>query len=186
MLIRNKVNVGLWHCRDLFCVIWHFTGVNKLALHLFSTVCKWKTYYIPEWIHQTRFSNFRQWQSTVSDHSLIVINIKKYKQLRQCDVFIQYYVAQISSSSLCLRCCTQNTVSSAWNRVLVDAHCLSSTSISIANERPFTHSATAHCSFILMKQDTNTLSLKTKQKPTQRSIWNHLFLPPCISQTLIP
>lgn len=41
---------------------------------------------------------------------------------------------------------------------LVDAHRLSSTSISITNERPFTHGATVHCSFILMTRDTNTLA----------------------------
>lgn len=92
--------------------------------------------------------------------------------------FILCYLAQISSSSLCLGCCAHSTVSSAWNRVLVDAHHLSSTSISITNERPFTHGATAYCSFILMNQDTNTLSLKMRQKPTQRSVINHLFLPP--------
>lgn len=95
---------------------------------------------------------------------------------------MQYYLAQISPSSLCLGCCTHITVSSAWNSVLVDAHRLSSTSISITNERPFTHGATAHCSFILMNQDTNTLSLKMRQKTTLWSILNPLFLPPALAK----
>lgn len=45
--------------------------------------------------------------------------------------------------------------------------------------------ATARCSFILMNQDANTLSLKMMQKPTKRPTLNHLFLPPCISRALI-
>lgn len=36
VLIRNKANIGMWHRWDPFCVIWHFAGTNKVALHLFE------------------------------------------------------------------------------------------------------------------------------------------------------
>lgn len=127
-----------------------------------------------------------KWKTFTQRHRSPLYHQEKCK-LRLYSAFILYYLAQISSSSLRLGCCTHSTVSSAWNRVLVDAHRLSSsssgsTSISIANERPFTHGATAHCSFILMNQDTNTLSLKMRQKPTQWSILNHPFLPPALDK----
>ena len=76
---------------------------------------------------------------------------------------IPFYLAHISSAGLCLGCRAHSAVSSVLR---VDAHRLSSASISITNERPFTCGATAHCSFILMnRQDTNTLSLKFHPSP---------------------
>lgn len=88
---------------------------------------------------------------------------------------IPFYLAHISSAGLCLGCRAHSAVSSVLR---VDAHRLSSASISITNERPFTCGATAHCSFILMnRQDTNTLSLKIHPSPPPP--------PTCISQTLI-
>lgn len=87
---------------------------------------------------------------------------------------IPFYLAHISSAGLCLGCRAHSAVSSVLR---VDAHRLSSASISITNERPFTCGATAHCSFILMnRQDTNTLSLKIHPSPPPP--------PTCISQTL--
>ena len=88
---------------------------------------------------------------------------------------MQHYLAHSSSTSLGLGCCTHNTVSSACNHVLVDAHSLASSSFSVTNKKPFIHSATAHCSFILMKQDTNTLLLKMRKKHNQSL---HNPLPP--------
>lgn len=158
MLIRNKADIGLWHCWDLFCVIWHFTGVNKAALLLFQRCIQVDVFTTCYTLGEREYIFHRKWQKSSSPSST------KTPNENISTAFIQFYLAQISSSSPRLGCCTHNSVSSAWNSVPVNAHRLSSTSNSITNERPFTRRATVRCSFILMNQDTNTLSLKNEAK----------------------